>query len=262
MAGVKRIAGIRAVARCAAIVVAFGLSLPIALAQESSGEPSDSEIRSQAEQALDAGDMQRNAPSEQAVRKQAAETAQDPTIQHDPPDAVEPEAPPFVPPMTGLISGQFFLYLLLTVLAICLIIVIVHLFRTYAPNRRAASDADAALDVGASPVATAGELAPPELDEIERLARAGKYTEAIHLMLLRTLDLLRRRLGVNWATSLTSREIARRVELGPTDRRALKVLVGAVEISRFGGHGVNEKIYLDCLDHYRLIGVDLRKAAA
>jgi hypothetical protein len=74
-----------------------------------------------------------------------------------------------------------------------------------------------------------------ELDEIERLAIAGSYAEAIHLMLLRALEAPRRRLGTSWAKSPTSREIARRSELGPADRRALKMLVGAVEISRFGG---------------------------
>ena len=40
----------------------------------------------------------------------------------------------------------------------------------------------------------------------------------------------------------------------PTDRSALKMLVGAVEISRFGGQSANEQIYRACLDQYRLIG--------
>ena len=73
-------------------------------------------------------------------------------------------------------------------------------------------------------------------------------------MLLRALEALRHRLGTSWAKSLTSREIARRSELAPTDRSALKMLVGAVEISKFGGKSANEQIYRACLDQYRLIG--------
>ena len=102
----------------------------------------------------------------------------------------------------------------------------------------------------------------PGPDEIERLAMVGAYAEAIHLMLLRALEALRRRLGASWAKSLTSREIARRSELGPTDRSALKLLVGAVEISRFGGQNANEQIYRACLDQYRLIGGERRMAEA
>ena len=237
--------------------LSFDLPLPAAFAQQVEQE-SGQDIKDQAEQALEAGDMQRSAPNEESIRNEAAGVAQDPSIQHDPPQAKDPPGVA-LPPLSSPISGEVFLYLLLTVLGLCLVIVAVHLFRTYAPSRRTASG-DTATDVAASPIAIAGETGPPELDEIERLARAGKYAEAIHLMLLRTLDLLRRRLGANWATSLTSREIVRRTELGPTDRRALKVLVGAVEISRFGGHGANEQVYRNCLDHYRLIGVDLRTA--
>jgi hypothetical protein len=73
-------------------------------------------------------------------------------------------------------------------------------------------------------------------------------------MLLRALEALRRRLGASWAKSLTSREIVRRTELPASDRGALKMLVGAVEISRFGGQSANEQIYRACLDQYRLIG--------
>ena len=118
------------------------------------------------------------------------------------------------------------------------------------------------VTVAAAAIATPGEAPLPPLDEIERLARAGAYAEAIHLMLLRALDTLRRRLGTSWAKSLTSREIVRRSELPGTDRQALKVLVGAVEICRFGGQQANEQIYRACLDHYRSIGGEAQMAPA
>ena len=110
---------------------------------------------------------------------------------------------------------------------------------------------DQTLQVATQPIIRpAGDAPLPDLDEIERLARAGAFAEAIHLMLLRALEALRHRLGTSWAKSLTSREIARRTELAPTDRSALKMLVGAVEISRFGGQSANEQIYRACLDQY------------
>ena len=228
-------------------------AIPGAADQAGSGQ-----IRDQTEQVLDKGDIQRDAPLAERVRQQSESIANDPTLQHDRPEPAEP------PPRMNLpIPGDLFLYLLMGTLGIALCIVVYHLVRTYAPNRRAwGKRADQPLDLVARAMAAPGEEKLPELDEIERLAMAGSYAEAIHLMLLRALEALRRRLGTSWAKSLTSREIARRSELGATDRRALKMLVGAVEISRFGGQSANEQVYRACLDQYRLIGNQPGTAAA
>ena len=139
---------------------------------------------------------------------------------------------------------------------VALCIVAYHLYGTYAfGGRLSKKKVDQPLQVATQPIMRpAGDAPLPDLDEIERLARAGAFAEAIHLMLLRALEALRHRLGTSWAKSLTSREIARRSELAPTDRSALKMLVGAVEISKFGGKSANEQIYRACLDQYRLIG--------
>jgi hypothetical protein len=215
-------------------------------------EADSRQIRDQTERALDSDDIQRDAPLADRVRQKSQSVTQDPTLQHDKPTPSEPPPPPNV---NLPIPGDVFLYLLLGVIGVALCIVAYHLYRTYAPSKRAWSKrGDQPVDLAARPIARTGEEPLPEFDEIERLARAGAYAEAIHLMLQCALDALRRQLGTNWAKSMTSREIARRAELGPTDRRALKVLVGAVEISRFGGQNANEQVYRTCLDHYRLIG--------
>jgi len=217
-------------------------------------ETDSKQIRDQTERALDSDDIQRDAPLAERVRQKSQTVTEDPTLQHDKPAQSEPPAPPNA---KLRIPGDLFLYLLLGTLAVALCIVAYHLYRTYAPNKRAWSKrTDQPVDLIARPIARTAEQPLPELDEIERLARAGAYAEAIHLMLLRALEALHRQLGTNWAKSMTSREIARRAELGPTDRRALKVLVGAVEISRFGGQNANEQVYRTCLDHYRLIGTE------
>lgn len=218
-----------------------------ARAQDSDAE----QIRNESELALDRGDIQRDPPLAERVRQHAEQIAKDPSLQHEPPS---PKAPP--PSSVNIpIPPEVFLYLLVAVLAVALCIVAYHLYGTYAFGRRVSKKVDQPLQVATQPIARpAGDAPLPDLDEIERLARAGAFAEAIHLMLLRALEALRHRLGTSWAKSLTSREIARRSELAPTDRSALKMLVGAVEISKFGGQSANEQIYRACLDQYRLIG--------
>ena len=209
------------------------------------------EIRNQAEQAIEGGDIQRDAPLAERVRQHAGDIAKDPSLQHEPPTrkAPPPESRTSIP-----IPPEIFLYLLIGVLAVALCIVAYHLYGTYAFGRRLSKKADQPLQVATQAIARPTDVPLPDIDEIERLARAGAFAEAIHLMLLRALEALRRRLGTSWAKSLTSREIVRRSELPVSDRSALKVLVGAVEISRFGGHSANEQVYRACLDQYRLIG--------
>jgi hypothetical protein len=231
---------------CALLALAT-LSAPVpASAQDSTAD----QIRNEAEQALERGDIQRDAPLAERVRQHSETISRDPSLQHEPPT---PKAPP--PPPSGIpFPSEIVLVLLIAVIAVALAMVGYHLYRTYAPGRRLSKTAQEAVVVAAQPIARSTDAPLPELDEIERLARTGAYAEAIHLMLLRALEALRRRLGASWAKSLTSREIVRRTELPASDRGALKMLVGAVEISRFGGQSANEQIYRACLDQYRLIG--------
>ena len=189
-------------------------------------------------------------PTEEAIRHAAEEVAKNPALQHDrPKPEVDIDPPSFHLP----IPAELVKLILIVAIVGALGFVLVHLVRTYAPSRSTTSK-ERIHEASARPIGIPGEAPLPDLDEIERLARARHYAEAIHLMLLHALDAVRRRLDVNWAKSLTSREIVRRSELAPTDRRALKILVGAVELSRFGGQGANEQIYRNCLEQYRLIG--------
>lgn len=231
--------------------VLLALALLCASAPARSQETDAEQIRNETEKALERGDIQRDAPLAERVRQHADDIAKDPSLQHEPP---APKDPPSASSGGIPIPPKIFLYLLIAVLAVALCIVGYHLYATYALGRRVSKKADQTLQAATQPIARTADAPLPDLDEIERLARAGAYAEAIHLMLLRALEALRRRLGTSWAKSLTSREIARRSELPASDRGALKMLVGAVEISRFGGQSANEQIYRACLDQYRLIG--------
>jgi len=93
----------------------------------------------------------------------------------------------------------------------------------------------------------------------EALAARGRFAEAIHALLLETLDALSR--AARLAPSLTSREIAARIPLPAPAREALSGLVVAVELSRFGGAAAGETDYRACLDRFHAFLETYRGAA-
>jgi hypothetical protein len=103
--------------------------------------------------------------------------------------------------------------------------------------------------------------APPEIpiESAEALAGQGRFAEAIHALLLETLQALSR--AARLAPSLTSREIVERVALPSGARDALEGLVLAVEISRFGGAPAAEGDYRACLSRFHAFLDTYRSAA-
>jgi hypothetical protein len=95
-----------------------------------------------------------------------------------------------------------------------------------------------------------GNLDREQLDvalaEADRLARRGAYGEALHLLLLYSLNELRRRFGLGLPPSLTSREVLGLPVLPEGRRAGLSDIVSAVEISHFGGRPVDEETYRSC----------------
>ena len=88
------------------------------------------------------------------------------------------------------------------------------------------------------------------VSESERLAAAGEYAEAVHLLLLGALERLREALDVELGASLTSRELVEGLRLGDDRRTALGVLVSTVELSRFGGRHLDGSVYARCQQCY------------
>lgn len=82
--------------------------------------------------------------------------------------------------------------------------------------------------------------------EGDKLAAMGDYAEAMHALLLQSLDEMRRRLGVPISISLTSREILDRIRLEPRAHDALADIVDCVEISYFGSHAPGADEYASC----------------
>ncbi len=115
---------------------------------------------------------------------------------------------------------------------------IAWLARRLAPGAR---DVEVAEPSAAAPV-------PIPIASAEALAAQGRWAEAIHALLLETLEALSR--AARLAPSLTSREIVARVALPERAREALSGLVLAVEVSRFGGVGAAEDDYRACLGRF------------
>jgi len=95
----------------------------------------------------------------------------------------------------------------------------------------------------------------------EALARAGRYAEAIHELLLQSLSEIRAALEEQFADSLTSREILRSTQLAPEGRRALGEIIRQVELSHFGHREVGETEYLACRRSFDALGAALAGAA-
>jgi len=116
-----------------------------------------------------------------------------------------------------------------------------------------------ARDVEAPAEARAALPIVVPVEAAEALAAQGRFAEAIHRLLLDTLEALSR--AARLAPSLTSREIVAGVTLAPPAREALSGLVDAVEVSWFGGADPGAAEYRRCLDRFRAFVEHTRRAA-
>lgn len=93
------------------------------------------------------------------------------------------------------------------------------------------------------------------LAEWDRLADDGNYGEAVHALLLRSLEDIRRRLDHAPRPSLTSREIVDTVTLSDSAKTAFTLIVRAAERSHFGGRTPDRIEFLACRENYRRLAV-------
>ena len=98
----------------------------------------------------------------------------------------------------------------------------------------------------------AGRLEDAQV-EADDLARDGQYGEAMHVLLFKSLNEIRRQLGVSFAVSLTSREILRRIQLSDIGRNALAAIIVSVERTYFGGRPASQADYSDCRSNFDVL---------
>ena len=104
---------------------------------------------------------------------------------------------------------------------------------------------------------TAGIIARP-LGDADELARRGEFAEAIHTLLLRTLEELVRSAAVRVQRSHTSREILSRVPLLADAREAFADLITAVELTHFGDEPANAADYDRCRQQFHRFATAFR----
>ena len=105
--------------------------------------------------------------------------------------------------------------------------------------------------------ATAPSPAPnPQLANADELALQGRYSEAIHALLLAALAGLSERAG--WPSAATGREIA--VRHVPSED--LRLLVAAAELAHFGGRQATPEEYRVCRSQALRLSVEGPLAAA
>ena len=78
------------------------------------------------------------------------------------------------------------------------------------------------------------------LEEADALARAGKFAEAVHLLLFRSIEDIQTRIETGVPRSLTAREIGMLGFLPERARTALGPIIAIVERSFFGGRDVDQ----------------------
>jgi hypothetical protein len=143
----------------------------------------------------------------------------------------------------GAVLGRLLLW---AALFACAVVVAVLLARAWAGRTRGYREEPAAArgppkkPLAASPLAPAAVAVPPRTPA-EDLARAGRFAEAVHALLLDALGALGAAAGAS-RLSLTSREVLAGAEtvVAPVARAGLADLVLAVERSRFAERPTDE----------------------
>jgi hypothetical protein len=98
-------------------------------------------------------------------------------------------------------------------------------------------------------------------DDADVLASEGRFADAIHVLLLRTLHELASQSLVRVTPAMTSREVLARVPLLGDARDALAGLVTAVELTWFGDDVPGPGDYARCREQFQIFATAYRRGA-
>jgi hypothetical protein len=99
------------------------------------------------------------------------------------------------------------------------------------------------------------------LGAADELAAAGRFVEAMHVLLLQGLAAIRAGLDEEFADSLTSREILRRARLSDAGRASLRDIVNRVEWTYFGQYPAALPDYQACRASFNTLTQALQGSA-
>lgn len=149
-------------------------------------------------------------------------------------------------------TGDFFrilFYVLVGIFALAILYALFPPFRDLVNNmfgRLRAKKGDEDEEDWAPQTAVAVEL----LAEADKLAAEGRYAEAVHLLLGRSIEDIGRRRPQLLRPALTARDIARSPDLPEAAREAFTTIANVVEISHFGRRPVDADGWQQCRDAY------------
>lgn len=116
--------------------------------------------------------------------------------------------------------------------------------------RRSRSAAEADVAEAIEDWTPGAEPARQWLNEADRLAASGRYAEAVHHLLLRSVEDIGQRRPRLLRPALTSRDLARAEAIPPAPRRLFADLAALVERSLFGGAPVGAEEWGRCREAY------------
>jgi hypothetical protein len=181
-------------------------------------------------------------PPEPAKKVEGDDREREPLIDRNPATPVSRGPRPDPPPGPGRLAA-FLFWLPWIAVGVLVAFMIANLISRR--RKLAAKPPETRTRVPVPAPAPAAET-PASLGLAEALAREGRYAEAIHALLLAAIEAVREVRPV--AASLTSREVAASAgALSDGGRQALRQIVQAVEITRFGGRPAGAREYEACV---------------
>jgi hypothetical protein len=200
------------------------LAVAVALAGVASAAPAgDQKVRDAVSSVYDWAGYQRELPGEQ-----------------------EPPKPPPPPHPWQIDLGPFVNYLLIGLVVVVLVIVVLRLMSgEWTLRHRVEPPAPEQ-----TPGTARREQLRERLQSADREAVTGDWASAIHILLLTSIDLLRRRVGQDVPDAMTSRELVGEARLPVESREDFAALVAAAELCHFGGRAADQSLYERCRIHY------------
>ena len=174
-------------------------------------------------------------------------------LQHDfPPPPPPPQAPGWLRPLLELLTALAPVLKVLFwvgaagVAALILWLIVRDLPIARRLRRKAARGAAQPADW--RPDAAAAQAL---LSQADQLAAAGRYDEAIHLLLFRSIQDIGASRPAAVRAALTSRDIVEAAPLSEAGRTAFRRIAEAVERSFFGGRSADRDAFDACRAHYQ-----------
>ncbi|MEM1037053.1 MAG: DUF4129 domain-containing protein [Pseudomonadota bacterium] len=163
--------------------------------------------------------------------------------------------------MIFIAIGPVIGWVLVVIIAVLILIALYYMFGESLSLRRQEKPPKTGKTISIAPNLMPDEAAARALlGDAETLANQGRFAEAVHALLFRSIDLIQERQPTAVKRSLTAREIGQLGGLPDLIRAGLSPIIRIVERSYFGGRDVDETGWKEARDAYRSFA--LKEAAA